>query len=156
METSLGMGVGLLVLVFSLFFLVMGLIVLRNFRKLGKILNRAHEMTAETTGTISELVTVRRRNRTFRWNNEYPVISYQVNGKTYTMHITYAEKRKGKYNLGGSYNVRYVPSDPGCSVVDEFRKAMQKSRTSSLIGAVILFIFAFNTLCGALSSMFLG
>ncbi|MCB7319102.1 DUF3592 domain-containing protein [Lacrimispora sp. 210928-DFI.3.58] len=155
-STSLGIGGALIFFIIALFFFVIGLIVFSNFRRLGKILNRAHEMTGVTKGTISEVVTVRRRNRSFRWKNEYPVISYQVNGKAYTTRLEFAEKRRGKYELGGSYTVRYIPSDPDCCVVDEFRKAMQRSRTSSLIGAVILFIFTFNTLISGVSFLFFG
>jgi len=146
----------LVCLAIALCFLIAGLRVFRNFKTLGKILNRAHEMTGESVGSISQLVTVRRRNRTFRWVNEYPVISYDVNGKTYTVEVPYAEKRKGRYTLGGSYTVNYVPSDPTCCVVEEFRKSMQRSRTGSLVGAVILFFFTFNLVVSSLSMLFFG
>lgn len=66
-STSLGIGGALIFFIIALFFFVIGLIVFSNFRRLGKILNRAHEMTGVTKGTISEMVTVRRRNRSFRW-----------------------------------------------------------------------------------------
>ena len=89
-----------------------------------------------------------RRNRSFRWKNEYPVITYAANGKQYMVHMDWAEKRRGHYKLGGSYKVCYVPADPGCCVVEEFRKAMQKTRTQSLIWAVVLGLVALNMLFG--------
>ena len=89
---------------------------------------------------------VRRRNRSFRWKNEYPVLAYQVDGKNYTVHLNFAEARKGKYSLGGAYTVRYVPGEPECCIVDEFRSKLQKSRTGNLIGLVILVFFLVNIL----------
>ncbi len=119
-----------------------------RYKRLGTALNRAHEMTQTATGSISEVVTVTRRNRSFRWKNEYPVITYAANGKQYMVHMDWAEKRRGHYKLGGSYKVCYVPADPGCCVVEEFRKAMQKTRTQSLIWAVVLGLVALNMLFG--------
>ena len=59
------------------FILVIGLLiaagawsVFRNYKEQSQRLNRAHEMTGTANGVISELVEVRRRNRSFRWKNE--------------------------------------------------------------------------------------
>ena len=142
-----------MVLVTGGFILVIGLLiaagawsVFRNYKEQSQRLNRAHEMTGTANGVISELVEVRRRNRSFRWKNEYPVLAYQVDGKNYTVHLNFAEARKGKYSLGGAYTVRYVPGEPECCIVDEFRSKLQKSRTGNLIGLVILVFFLVNIL----------
>jgi hypothetical protein len=134
--------------VFTLFLLYAAWATFRAYSSVKKILKREGEMTAVTEGTIAEVVAVRRRNRSFRWINEYPVISYQVNGKTYTVHLTYAEKRRGKYNAGGSYRIHYVPSEPECCIVDDFKKKMKQSNTAALISFAIVAFFAFNTTCG--------
>ena len=106
----------------------------RNFRRRNELLNRAHEMTGNVDGYISELVTVYRRNRSFRWRNQIPVITYPVGDKDYVVKLDYVEKREGHFNIGDTYHVCYVPSDPSCSIVEEFRKPLQRSRTVSLIG----------------------
>lgn len=118
----------------------------RNFRKRNELLNRAHEMTGNVDGYISELVTVYRRNRSFRWRNQVPVITYPVGDKDYVVKLDYVEKREGHFNIGDTYHVCYVPSDPSCCIVEEFRKPLQRSRTVSLIGVVILCMFLFNLL----------
>ena len=141
------------------FGLVLGLLAFsffRRFKRVGNILNRAHEMTGSANGRISNIIAVRRRKRTFRWTNEYPAITYTVNDKDYTVQLDFAEKRKGHYNLGGNYRVCYVPSDPSCCVVDEFRKPMQSNRTQSLIFAVIFAIITFNFIITGLSQIFVN
>ena len=153
MDTSFNLAMGGIFLVIALIFAGVAFAVFSKFKKLGKLLNRAHLMTAKAEGTISELVTVRRRNRTFRWTNQYPIVSYQVNGKSYTTALTFAEARKGKYRLGGNYTVYYIPNEPDCCIVDEFRSKMQSSRTMNLVGVVILAILTCNMLFGALTTM---
>lgn len=130
--------------VIGILFAVFAFINFRNFRKRNGILGRAHEMTGNVNGTITDLVTVYRRNRSFRWKNEYPVITYRVNGKEYTVKLEFAEKRQGSYSLGESYRVCYVPSEPSCCIVEEFRKSLQSSRTRALVGTVVLCVFLFN------------
>ena len=98
----------------GLLFAALAFMNFRNFKKRSGLLKRAQEMTGSVNGRVSELVTVRRSNRSFRWKNEYPVVSYQVNGKEYTVSLDFAEKRKGSYSLGETYRVNYVPSDPSC------------------------------------------
>lgn len=133
--------------VFDLFLLYAAWAAFRSYSSVKKVLKREGEMTTVTEGTIAEVVAVRRRNRSFRWVNEYPVISYQVNGKTYTAHLTYAEKRRGKYKAGGSYRIHYVPSEPDCCIVDDFKKKMKQSNTATLISFAIAAFFAFNVTC---------
>ena len=67
--------------VLGLLFAALAFMNFRNFKKRSGLLKRAQEMTGSVNGRVSELVTVRRSNRSFRWKNEYPVVSYQVNGK---------------------------------------------------------------------------
>lgn len=153
MDSSVALVSGAIVLVIVLLMAIGAWTFFRRYKSLASPLNRAHEMSMTTDGTISKLVTVYRRNRSFKWKNEYPVIAYQANGKDYTIHMKWAEKRQGHYQLGGKYRVCYVPADPGCSVVEEFRQQMQKARTQSLIWTVVLAFFAVNGLFGALSQL---
>ncbi|MCI8949565.1 MAG: hypothetical protein HFG49_05905 [Lachnospiraceae bacterium] len=146
MDSSFYLVVAGISLVFVLLIAFVAWTFFSRYKRLGTVLNRAHEMTKTATGTISEIVTVTRRNRSFRWKNEYPVISFAANGKQYTVHMDWAEKRKGHYDLGGTYKVCYVPADPGCCVVEEFRKTMQKTRTQSLIWTVVFGLVALNML----------
>ena len=125
----------------------------RNFKKRNDRLNRAHEMTGNANGYITDLETVYRRNRSFRWKNEIPVITYRVDGRDYKVKMDFAEKRAGQYSLGGSYHVCYIPSDPSCSIVEEFRKPLQSSRTRALVGTVALCLFVFNCICGTLMQL---
>ena len=128
----------------GLLFAALAFMNFRNFKKRSGLLKRAQEMTGGVNGRVSELVTVRRSNRSFRWKNEYPVVSYQVNGKEYTVSLDFAEKRKGSYSLGETYRVNYVPSDPSCCIVEEFRKQLESSRVRALAGMVVLCLFLFN------------
>lgn len=146
MDAGMLLVTGGIILVIALLIGMGAWTVFRNYKEQSRLLNRAHEMTGTANAVISELVEVRRRNRSFRWKNEYPVLSYQVNGKNYTVHLKFAEARKGKYSLGGEYTVRYVPGEPECCIVDEFRSKMQKSRTGNLIGLVVLVILLINIL----------
>lgn len=154
MDSSFYVTSGIIALVFGLLLAFIAWTFFRRFKKMNGLLNRAHEMTGTAEGRISEVVSVRRRNRSFRWTNEYPVISYTVDSKNYTVSLDYAEKRKGHYNLGGSYRVCYIPSDPSSCIVDEFRKPMQSNRTQSIVVTVIFAFFAFNCIISALSYIF--
>lgn len=157
MDSSVYLVSGAISLVFFLIIALVAWTFFRRYKNLNNALNRAHEMTMTADGTISEIVTVARRNRSFRWKNEYPVISYTANGKVYTVHMNWAEKRAGHYDRGGKYRVCYVPADPGCCVVEEFRKPMQKARTQSLVWTVILALFGvggiFNTIVMTLTEL---
>ena len=154
MDSSFYITSGLIALVFGLFLAFIAWTFLRRFQKMNGLLNRAHEMTGTAQGRISELVSVRRWNRSFRWTNEYPVISYTVDSKDYTVSLDFAEKRKGHYNLGGNYRVCYIPSDPSNCIVEEFRKPMQSNRTQAIVATVILAFFAFNCIISSLSFIF--
>jgi len=139
-------GFGIIFLVLDLLLVFFAYIVYRGYRALNKVLNRAHEMNEKTVGTVCELVTVRRRNQTFYWKNEYPIISYEANHVSYKTALEFAETRKGQYRVGDTYTVCYVADDPECCIVDEMRSKMQSARTRRLVGLVILAIFALNVL----------
>lgn len=133
----------------GIFFLILTLLVayaafyyFRLFKRLNNVLNSALDMNASTSGTISSLSEVCRGNQT----NEYPIITYTVDGKPYTASLYYAAKKKGYYNLGGDYHVCYTPSDPSRCIVDEFRKPLTSFSTPTLIAAIIISFFALNLL----------
>ncbi len=155
MDSSFYLASGGLTILFGLIVGVLTFSFFRRFKKVSSILNRAHEMTATANGRISEIINVRRSNRSFRWTNEYPAITYTVDNKDYTTKLDYAEKRKGHYSLGGNYRVCYSPSDPSCCIVEEFRKPMQSNRTQSLVFTVIFAIITFNFIFTGLSEIFL-
>ena len=155
MDSSFYLASGGLTILFGLIVGVLTFSFFRRFKKVSSILNRAHEMTATANGRISEIINVRRSNRSFRWTNEYPAITYTVDNKDYTTKLDYAEKRKGHYSLGGNYRVCYSPSDPSCCIVEEFRKPMQSNRTQSLVFTVIFAIITFNCIITGLSEIFL-
>lgn len=154
MDSSFYIFSACITLVFGLLLAFLAWTFFRRFQKMNGLLNRAHEMTGTAQGRISEIVNVRRRNRSFRWTNEYPVISYTVNGKDYTVKLDFAEKRKGHYDLGGNYRVCYIPSDPSCCVVEEFRKPMQGNRTQAIIVTVLFAFFAFNCIVTSIMEIF--
>ncbi|MCI8402327.1 MAG: hypothetical protein HFI38_09640 [Lachnospiraceae bacterium] len=136
--------------------LVLGLLAwncFRHFKRLNEALKRSGEMTATANGSITELVTVTRRNRSFRWTNEYPVISYTANGQTYTFKMDFAEKRRGYYTTGGNYPISYVPSDPSCCIVQDFSKEMKRAKNSNLTGTIILAFFTCNLLVGTVTQL---
>lgn len=139
--------------IMSIVFLVLGIVFAalawscyKRYKNVSDLLKREGEMTGFAEGRISELVEVRRRNRSFRWVNEYPVVSFCVNGKEYTTTIECAEKRRGTYQLNGQCHIHYLSEDPSICVVDEFRKSMQSLKKSSLITIVVLAFLAFNCL----------
>ncbi len=125
----------------------------RRFQKLSTTLKRSGEMTATANGTIKELVSIRRRNRSFRWTNQYPIVSYTVNGREYTAKLDYAEQRSGYYTTGGSYPVSYVPSEPECCIVEEFRKKMERAKKSNLIAMVVFGILVCNILASCVINL---
>lgn len=125
----------------------------RNFKQRNSLLSRADEMTGSVGGQISDVVKVYRRNRSFRWKNEYPVITYSVADRDYTVKLEYAEKRSGHYNIGERCRICYVPTDPSCCIAEEFRKALQSARTRSLAGMVILGIFCFNIIFSLITGL---
>lgn len=151
MDSTFYIFSGVIYLVIALIIALVAFLFFRRFKKLNDVLNSALDMSASTNGTISSLAEVRRSNRSFRWTNEYPIITYTVDGKPYTVNLDYAEKRKGHYSLGGDYRVCYNPSDPSCCIVDEFRKPMTRTRTQNIVVSIILLIFALNLVWGAIS-----
>ena len=156
MHSTFYLVCGAIVLVIALLFAAATWSFFRRFKRLSAALNRAHEMTGKTEGYISEVVEVRRRNRSFRWRNEFPVIAYTVDGQNLTTRLDWAEKRRGHYTVGERQTVCYVPSDPSCCVVEAFRSSMQKSRTQALIWTIILALLTFNCVSGAITQMLSG
>lgn len=152
MDSSFNLFLGAVAIVIGLIMAGLAWYFFCKFKQLSAALNRAHEMTQTADGSISELVDVRRRNRSFRWTNEYPVVSFSANGKQYSVQMDFAEKRKGHYRLGSSCRVCYVPHDPQCCIVEEFRKPMQRSRTHYLIYVVIFCVLTFNAVTSGLGS----
>ena len=75
MDSSVALMSGAIVLVIVLLMAIGAWTFFRRYKSLASPLNRAHEMSMTTDGTISKLVTVYRRNRSFKWKNEYPVIT---------------------------------------------------------------------------------
>ncbi|MCI8565810.1 MAG: hypothetical protein HFI39_05735 [Lachnospiraceae bacterium] len=126
----------------------------RRFRKLNTMLQRSGEMTSTATGTIRELVNVRRRNRSFRWTNQYPVVAFTAGGSEYTIALEFAEQRSGYYATGGSYPVSYVPSEPECCIVEEFRTKMNRSKNSYLLGTLFFGFFTCNVLVSSILKLF--
>jgi len=154
MDSSFYLFTGVICLVIGIVFALVAYSFFRRFKKLNDVMNSALEMTATASGSISSLEKVRRRNRSFRWTNEYPIITYTVDGRSYTVSLDYAEKRAGHYSLGGDYHVYYNPSDPSCCIVDEFRKPMSRMRTQSIIMTVIFAFFTFNLVVSTLSTIY--
>jgi hypothetical protein len=144
----------------SVIFLIIGLLLafaawtfFRRFQNLNERLKRSAEMTGAVNGSICELVTVYRRNRSFRWKNEYPILAYVVGGKEYKLKLDFAEKRMGHYSTGGSYQISYLPSDPSFCIAEDFRKNMNASKKSNLIATVLLAFFACNLLVSSLMQL---
>ena len=144
MDSTFYLVCGAIVLVIALLFAAATWSFFRRFKRL------------KTEGYISEVVEVRRRNRSFRWRNEFPVIAYTVDGQNLTTRLDWAEKRRGHYTVGERQTVCYVPSDPSCCVVEAFRSSMQKSRTQALIWTIILALLTFNCVSGAITQMLSG
>lgn len=149
------MTMGIIFLVLALVFIAWFYVVWRSYQKMNHVLNQSHKLTGNTEGTTKELVSVYRRNRSFRWKNEYPVVAYTVNGHPYETAITFAEKRSGSYNMNDRYTVCYLPEDPSVCIVDEFRSQMQSSSKRKLVGMVVLVFFTFNILVYGVSMLFL-
>lgn len=123
----------------------------RRYKKLNDVLKNESELSGRAEGSISAVEEVRHRNRSFRWVNEYPVITYTANGKLYNVNLDYAEKRSGHYSLGGSYTVRFNPSDPSSCFVEEFRKQMKSYRTQALVVTIIFGFFSCNLIISAIN-----
>lgn len=152
MDSSFNLFTGAIIMVIGLIMAGAAWTFFCRFKNLSSALNRAHEMTQTANGSISELVAVRRRNRSFRWTNEYPVVSFPANGKQYNVQLSFAEKRAGHYTLGSGCRVCYVPHDPQCCVVEEFRKPMQRARTQYLIWTIVLCFFTLNCITGGIGA----
>lgn len=146
----------LVMLVFAGLLGFVAAMLLLQFKKLNDLLKREKEMTANTMGHVVELVTVRRRNSTFRWRTQYPVIAYRVNGEEYRFHIDFAEHWRGKYQVGDEYQVDYVPTEPQVCLVKDFYKKMKSSRTGSGIVGAILALMTINMLWGILNVLIFG
>ena len=150
---GVGMVAWLVAAVIAILFGALAFVNFRNFQKRSALLNRAKDMTGSVDGRISEVVKVYRRNNTFRWKNEYPVVAYQIDGRDYTVKLEFAEKRSGPYRIGDTCQVRYVPAEPSCSIVEEFRKPLESARTRALAGAVILGLFFLNALFSLINGL---
>lgn len=151
MDSSFNMTMGGLLLVIGAVMALCFYGVLYAYRKMNRVLNQAHLLSGQCQGTIKELVVVKHRNRSFRWKNEYPLISYTVNGTEYETAIDFAEKRAGKYDPNAVYTVCYLPEDPSVCIVEEFRTKMQKSCKAKLVGMVVFGILTFNIVFYAIS-----
>ncbi len=147
-------SMGILFLVIFAALAIWFLIVWRNYQKMNRVLNQSHKLTGTAEGTVKELVSVYRRNRSFRWKNEYPVIAFIANGQEYETAIAFAEKRAGSYDMNDRYTVCYLPEDPTVCIVDEFRSKMQSNSKQKLIGMVVLAFFMVNMLVSAISMLF--
>lgn len=145
-------SMGIIFLVIFLILAALFYAVWRNYQKMNRVLNQAHNLNGNAEGTVKELVTVYRRNRSFRWKNEYPVIAYNVNGQTYETALAFAEKRAGSYDMNGHYTVCYLPEDPTVCIVEEFRSKMQSNTKQKLVGMVVLVFFMINMLFAAITS----
>lgn len=135
---------------------ILGLItffVYRSVAKISKVLKREAEMTAVANGTITDLIQIRRRNRSFRWTDEIPVVSYTVNGQTYQLKLDFAEKRAGFYNMGGACQVRYVPSEPSCALVEDVKPMMKRVKNINLVTVIVLAFFTLNLISAAIGSL---
>ena len=141
----------------SLVFLVLGAVLglaawyfLRMWHGLGKVLKRRAEMTARLPGTISDVKVVSRRNRSYRWNDEIPVVSYTLGGALQTMEVPQAEARAGRYRVGTPCTVLYVPGEPDCCLIEEFAGKMASARRNALIAGILFAVFAFDLLSSAI------
>ncbi|MCM1181901.1 MAG: DUF3592 domain-containing protein [Roseburia sp.] len=153
MDNGVYIFTGIVALVIAAVVALLAFLFFRRFKKLNDLLNSALDMTGTAEGTISSLTQVRRRNRSFRWTNEYPVITYTVDGRPYNVNLDYAEKRAGHYSVGGSYRVCYKPSDPSCCIVDEFRKPLSRVRTQNLVIMVVLALITLNAVFTGISAI---
>lgn len=153
MDDSFYLFMYILILIIGLLLAAAAWTFFRRFQKLSSTLKRSGEMTATANGVIRELVNVRRRNRSFRWTNQYPIVTYTVDGKEYTVKLDFAEQRSGYYITGGSYPVSYVPSEPECCIVEEFRKKMEKAKNSNLITCCIFAFFTCNVIVSSIMKL---
>ena len=152
-DQSMNTMILIILALIGLLFIVWFVTLFTRYKKQNKALHRAHEMSASVEGTITDLVRVTHRNRSFRWKNEYPIITYTVNGKSYETALDFAEKRKGNYEMNARYQVYYIPEEPQICIVDEFRSKMQSSNRNYLIGMVVLAFFLFNIVFTAISEL---
>lgn len=147
-------SMGIVLLVLFLLLAAWFFIVWRGYQKMNRVLNQAHKLTGTAEGTVKKLMSVTRRNRSFRWKNEYPVIAYTVNGQTYETEVAFAEKRAGSYDMNDRYTVCYLPEDPTVCIVEEFRSKMQSNSKQKLVGMVVLAVFMVNVIFTIVTTLF--
>ncbi len=150
---------GVLMLVVGVLLLFAGAVQLKAWRAGKALFRRQGDMTATAAGAITELREVQRRNRSFRWRDEIPVITYTVDGVRHEVELAAAEARAGTYTQGMPCTVRYVPSDPECCLIAEFEKQTKSAGKSALVAAVLLLFFGINctlSAVGTLCAAFLG
>lgn len=153
MDSNFYLFTGMAGIVVGIVLGIVAFVYFRRFKRLNDLMKSEPEMSATAGGSISKVEEVRRSNSSFIWTNEYPVITYTVDGKPYTASLKYAEKRSGYYSLGGNYSVHYKPSDPSCCLVEEFRKQMKSYGTQAVIVAAVLAIFTLNVFSNGVSTI---
>ena len=150
------------VIVASLFLLIalmLGIVAftqLKQFEKIASILKKEKDMQETTVATVVETIEIRRRNQSFRWKNEYPILAYQINGKEYKYEATFAEKPKGKYQIGETYQIKYNANEPEICIVNDFIPTMKRTRTIGLVIGVIFALGTFNLTVSAIQVLFFG
>lgn len=140
--------------ILSLVFWLAFFFMMKRYKKNSMLLKRKNEMGGLTQGEISGLEKIRRRNRSFRWTNEVPTVSYKVGDRVYKVELPEAEARVGTYAIGTPCTVHYITSEPDVCLVEEFEKKIKSSKTNRMIAAVLLGFFGCNTLMGIFTSLF--
>jgi hypothetical protein len=95
----------------------------------------------QTNGKVIGFEQVQTRHRTGVSTATYPVVSYQVGGKTYkTMGTNSTGPVYGYYQVGQPVKVRYLPSDPSTGGLDSFNERW--------LGSIITGVLGFAALAG--------
>lgn len=146
-------------ILFLLIALLLGMVAftqLKIFKTLSDILKKESGMQQTTVATVVEMPVIRRSNQSFRWKNEYPVLSYQVNGKEYKYHANFAEKRKGYYQIGQTYQIKYNANEPEVCIVNDFLPTMKRTRIVGLVIGAIFALGTFNLIVGSIQVLLFG
>lgn len=152
-DASFTLVMALIMLVVMALFVFIAVTQFRVFRRNSTLLKRKSEMMGNVTGQISSVEQVRRRNRSFRWTNEIPTVSYVVNGVKYDVEIDAAEARAGAYQVGKPCTVHYVLSEPDCCLVEEFEKKIKSQKNGALVATLLLAFFSCNIFFSVLGSL---
>ncbi len=150
------MVMAVILAVFALLFGFVAYTLLRQYARVNTVLKREKEMQDSCRATVVELVEVRRSNQTFRWKNQYPILSYEVDGKEYRCKADFAEKRKGQYFVGEQYDIRYVREEPEVAIITEFLPIMKRTRIINMIVGALFTLFTFNLITGIIQVLLFG